>query len=305
MRQFLKNWFKQNRKSVCGFLAGIFIWVLIKENILELSPDWCYLLFGAIGFDGDDDLIDLGGDASLNISGDLTIAAYIFVNSLADYFYIFGKMGPHLNRGYQLRVDTSGALRGVSYISNVGKTTISTPGDIVTGTWYAVVYTRSSGSQVLYIDGASKGTSSHAGTFDTSSQKASCGRGFSSETGLTFSNGVIGEVVVAAAIWTPTEVYNYSVSRMKYMAQQIQPSYLKGYWPMDDGPDGVSADGDTVRDLSGNGNDGIGDNGTNNTGLIWKAEESLSYPGDGIYITSAVAGIPIPIFDHHYRQMRA
>jgi hypothetical protein len=47
---------------------------------------------------------------------------------------------------------------------------------------------------------------------------------------------------------------------------------------MDDQEAGTSADGDTVRDLSGNGNNGTGNDGADNTGLTWTQETVLSYP---------------------------
>ena len=40
---------------------------------------------------------------------------------------------------------------------------------------------------------------------------------------------------------------------------------------MNDGPDGESADGDTVTDRKGT-NDGIGDDGDNNKGLTWRSK---------------------------------
>lgn len=62
---------------------------------------------------------------------------------------------------------------------------------------------------------------------------------------------------------------------------------LIGYYPMDDGFVGISSNGATVRDDSGNGNDGIASGG------IWNAQTALSYPGKAIPIIEAVS-VPVP-----------
>ena len=65
---------------------------------------------------------------------------------------------------------------------------------------------------------------------------------------------------------------------MRYIPIQLFGSNLKTYLTLDDLPDGTSGDGDTFVDRSGNGNDGTGSDGGNNTGLTWVGESILSYP---------------------------
>jgi len=106
------------------------------------------------------------------------------------------------------------------------------------------------------------------------------GGGFIGNRGTTAATweGQIAEIAIWNVILTPTEIAQLANSKIKGMPLQIRPANLKGYWPMDDQPAGTSADGDTVRDLSGNGNNGTGNDGANNTGLAWTAESILSYP---------------------------
>lgn len=88
------------------------------------------------------------------------------------------------------------------------------------------------------------------------------------------------------------ELFNDDRSQLfntiKGRPMQIQFPNLIKYHPMDDESDGSSADGAIVRDLSGNGNDGLGDNGANNTGLTFKAEEVLTYPASPIILNVPV-----------------
>lgn len=115
---------------------------------------------------------------------------------------------------------------------------------------------------------------------------------YSSPLFIARTNGVYGNLIVNdVAIWKGVAVSGAELSlsynsRVKHMPLQIQPLNLVAYLPMDDGQDGTSADGATVSDMSGNGNNGTGDDGANNTGLTWKAEEVLSYPGDPVYVVS-------------------
>lgn len=91
-------------------------------------------------------------------------------------------------------------------------------------------------------------------------------------------SGEISNVVIWDTKLTGPEASQMYNSRLKDMPWQIQRSNIKGYWPLTDGEDGTSADGDTISDLSGNANNGIGIDGANNTGLTWKAEDLLTYP---------------------------
>lgn len=118
-------------------------------------------------------------------------------------------------------------------------------------------------------------------------------------------DGQLNEVAVWDTNISSGEVSILNSSKMKHMPLQIKPANLKGYWAMNSGADGASADGATIIDLSGNGNNGTGDDGANNTGLTWKAEEALSYPSYLAFVTEANqfpivdAGIDKYVF--HYR----
>lgn len=91
--------------------------------------------------------------------------------------------------------------------------------------------------------------------------------------------GTIDEVAVWNAELTDNDISILANSKVKHMPLQISPGNIIFYLPMDDQPDGTSADGDTLvnQDNPGTAN-GTGNDGANNTGLTWKAEAVLSYP---------------------------
>ena len=317
MWQSIKILFKNNWKSILCFCVGILFWILVKENILNLSyPDWGYLLFGAIDFDGIDDFVQLGQDLfetdSLGTIAlwfkptDNTINHYIFSSSIAGSTDIF-----------QLQVLFAGTLNGQFQVSFVksGVTdvirTTTTPFSL--NEWSHVVITSNDSAYEIFVDGVSQeltvvaGSNSGlwfsdlgAGTHDVRLAKRE------RDVDTVFAKGAISEVGVYNVELSLTDIQQLSNSHIKYIPFQIQPANLRGYWPMDDGIDGTSADGDTVRDLSENGNDGTGDDGANNTGLTWKAEEVLSYPVGvlPVIFIPAIVGLSVPVAMRYYRNMR-
>ena len=58
----------------------------------------------------------------------------------------------------------------------------------------------------------------------------------------------------------------------------VSATSISGYWGLDDETAGTSCDGDIFLDLSGNGNNGTGNDGANDSGLTATAESVLNYP---------------------------
>lgn len=105
------------------------------------------------------------------------------------------------------------------------------------------------------------------------------------------------------AIWsislTADEVAQLWIFRAKYLFQQTQLLSLVDGWPMERGDDATSAAGDTFRGIQ-NGNDGIGVGS-----VFWAAEDFFSYLLAAPWVALLeVSANPIPVFYHHYQQMR-
>ncbi|MCK4817134.1 hypothetical protein KA005_15295 [bacterium] len=63
----------------------------------------------------------------------------------------------------------------------------------------------------------------------------------------------------------------FAATLLRNMPLQIEPAN-----PVNDGPDGTSADGDMVTDQSGSGNNGTGLDGANDSKLTWRSKISPS-----------------------------
>ena len=93
-----------------------------------------------------------------------------------------------------------------------------------------------------------------------------------------FFEGTYSEFAIWTSILTDAEIPMLYNAKVKGLPLQIQPSNLEMYLPLDDLPSGTSADGDTFVDRTGNGFDGTGDDGANDSGLTVVGEDLLSYP---------------------------
>ena len=240
-------------------------------------------------FGGTDEDVSVPDSASLSITGDFTMGCWVNFANLPsnDDMRFFTKFEPTGDeRSYTLFVrDTAGTKTIHLTISSDGANGAAVNVGITlsanTDTHLIWQYDASAGQLEAFKNGASLGTAGglFASIFDsTAVLNLGSDRGSSD-----FHDGTATEFFIYDTILTSTEIQALANSYVKHMPLQIQPSSLQGYWPMDDQPDGTSADTDTVRDLSGNGNDGTGDDRTGGV-LTWQAENFLSYPVSATYV---------------------
>lgn len=243
---------------------------------LILVPSLC---FSGIDFDGVDDYVN---SVDVDITGSLSISCWIKIDANVTGMNQ-SLIGKQIGSGILIFIrddhPTTVFRRTIDFF--VGQDNISTT-QLSFGTWYNIVGTHSdSGDETaVYINGVKEtlqlgGANTNNLTTDTETWKVAA----DFIGGVTdYMDGNITDVAVWNGLLTQAEITQLASSRIKRMPLQIQTANLKIYYPMDDGVDGTSADLDTVKDLSGNGNNGNPDNGANNTGLSWQAETILSYP---------------------------
>ena len=253
-------------------------------------------LWAGVDFDDVDDFIDVGalGNFGTNLDTNKPSVSYwIKTTETGDNFALGVR---DTSGGGQMRLDSrlnfdssdanvSGTLQGF-----LGDTTgnlifaVDTDTGFNDGNWHNIVLTYDGPNDVgqIFVDGVSQTIVYQLQTTGTSFNNWPHGMyiGAFNNNGssLNVSGGIITEVAIWDTLLVQADVDLLASSRVKRMPLQVQPTNLIGYWPIDDEEDGTSADGDTFLDLSGNGNDGTGDDGANNTGLTAKAEEILSYP---------------------------
>jgi len=242
------------------------------------------ILFAGVEFDGADDSISIPDDNSIDIgTSDFTLAAWIKSDNIANYKIIFDKPASTGNAPkYQMMLNTNGRL--CFYLDDGTGSVLSTDDgtviDDAASHHVAVTFDRD-GNAIRYVDGSPDGIADDiSGVQLTLTNDGALYIGTRLLSADRFFLGNINEIAVWNILLTANEISLLANSRIKRIPLQIQPNNLVLYLPMDDEPDGSSADGDSFMDKSGNGNNGTGSDGANNTGCTAKAEEVLSYPGD-------------------------
>lgn len=86
----------------------------------------------------------------------------------------------------------------------------------------------------------------------------------------------VSQVYVWDEVLTANEIVQVSSASLKRFPIQVNSSNLIACWEFDDQPSGTSASGDTVVNRCGS-NNGTGDDGADNVGLTWEADQKLSY----------------------------
>lgn len=230
----------------------------------------------AVTFDGADDSIST--DASIGITGSTnrTIALRYRADSLNGSLVSHGTDIP----GGLFNLKISGSAGKVAVVVGTGFRVWLFP-DVIDGEWHhlAVVLDGTNVSDVVaYGDGALLSVDSTvAHTVNTSASVLSAGTRLGD--GVTEPlDGSISEIAMWSVALSAEEVLSLASSQLERFPLQIQSASLRACFSMDDGPDGTSADGDSFLNLSLQSNNATGDDGGNNTGLIWEAEEVSSYP---------------------------
>ena len=256
---------------------------LIAALALAVLPCW-----SGVDFDGAStgDQILVSHDTSLVATSAVTISIWFKTDQATQYGLLFGKSNSatHSSPWYDYGLLQLGHSSRVIQFKLDGGEATSLSGEFSVGTWHHIVGTWDKnvdgGSIDIFLDGSEVSYLSH-GTQTTDivdgGQDAALGAVAVSQTSDTY-DGKIAQITGWNVRLSDEQIMSLADSKLRRMSLQIQPDNLMIYLPLDDEADGTSGDGDTFRDGSGNGNDGTGDDGANNTGLTAKAEEVLSYP---------------------------
>ena len=233
-----------------------------NHGTLTNGPKWTKGKSGtALQFDGKDDYVDCGSDASLNIYDALSIEAWVRpdANKRADVVSRYYYSGATNNGGYSLRFWDDGKFYLVTL--NDSQAGISANG--VVGKWNHVIatYDVNGGANNLkiYINGTLAGQTTKANALKSITQNFKIG-GFS-----YYHDGLVDGV----------KIYNRALSaeEVRYHYNQGKPV---GYWAMDEG------EGTRAFDVSGNNNTGVLTNGP--TWVEGKHGSALSFDGVDDYV---------------------
>ena len=205
-------------------------------------------------FNGSTDQIDCGSPSVLNITGSVSLSAWIYLASSfgSGYQAIFGRWDDSDTpfRSYLLTLSGSGTLNGcVLFLDQGGSTHYVISSQAISffpGGWHHVAgtFNVSSGNAYLYIDGT---LSNSASTGLTGLSNAPLdniiGNGNSSDA---YFDGTIADVAIWSGVLTAQDIAALAAGMPPWLFRD-QP--LVGYWPLD----GLQS---PEPDLSGNQNNG-------------------------------------------------
>jgi|GEM_PF-3084303 len=216
-------------------------------------------------FDGTNDTVTNASPASaLNISGDITISAWVKPNGASEQGYIVGRNSTGGGTsGYIM--SWNGSTGKINFIGGSGSSSATSAVFTDNGVWVLVTEVSSGGTLTYYRNGVSAGTSSNAAasSTDTLTIANRSGSGLGANTAFA---GSIDDVRIYNRALSSTEVgdlYNYANT------PPVSSVGLVGWWKMDD------FSGTTTADSSGNGDTGTLSNFNFNNASGWQANSNL------------------------------
>ena len=127
-------------------------------------------------FDGTDDYIDCGSGSNLNITGDITIGAWVKADTLTKYLMIVDKSSAaSVVRQFQLIITNQGMPEFNAYDGTNYPQATSTEA-IQSGSWYYVVGSRGGGLLKVYVNGVQKRSVADTATSVSDSNSVVIGR---------------------------------------------------------------------------------------------------------------------------------
>lgn len=149
---------------------------------------------GARDFDGSTGRVDVASSPALNMTGDLTVEAWVRPDRVHSGVVV-QKGGP---RGYpewqyRLGMTSGGQWRGTVFMGSTARA-VTAPGSAAIGKWTHLVLTRSGDTMTIFVDGTAVATASAVGSLNVSSFDLAIGR--SGESTTSYFDGALDEVAV-------------------------------------------------------------------------------------------------------------
>lgn len=175
-----------------------------NDGILYGGPVWQPaggVIDGALEFDGMDDYVDCGNDASLNITDQMTIAAWIATQDSGN-----SEFNPYVTKGdhsYALKHNMWNNLAFTIY--DVDWHTAWFPvGSSYNGDWHHVAGTYDGRVVKLYVDGILEGTTTHTGSIAGTTDNVNMAR--NSEITDRSYDGMLDDVRIYSYALSPAEI---------------------------------------------------------------------------------------------------
>jgi len=235
--------------------------------------NWTTGRFGqAIEFDGSNDYVNCGDDTSLDITGAITIEAWIYPNAVDEQVELVCR-DDQTNRNYVLYIENDNTIQLHIWSGNTDVWATSNT-TITTGQWYHLVGTYDGSQQKIYINGILDGTPvNRTGAIDNDDVSLIIGARALESPPDRFFDGLIDEVAIFNRSLSAEEIRDHYLGYSLRQYGSNHTAGLVGLWHLDDAPTEIDSSSSGLVALyhfnTGGGNQTV-DNSTNsNTGTCY------------------------------------
>lgn len=165
----------------------------------------------------DNDYFSVADNSSLDITGDMSISFWVYLESFAGEPVVFDKMSMAGQRSFYIQLRTS-YIRMSTSANGTATSTADVASSLTTATWYHIVvtYTASSGTMEAWVNGSSLGTASGLNT-SLYSGTAPLQIGRYQEGGTNHLDGILDQFGMWSKVLSGTEIsdlYNSGTGMM-------------------------------------------------------------------------------------------
>lgn len=225
--------------------------------------------------------ISVANSPANTITRDMTISAWVYLRSFANVFPYMRGIASRYNTAvgqyiFRLNCDATAANKDnfcIDIIIGGLENQASGATDISLNTWYHVAATYDGSVISLYVNGVLDASTAASGNLTNNTDLFIIGRDYLADLGINDRcwDGHIDDLRLYDRALSSQEVQSLYSSRKRL--PWTEKSTSGGYWRLDDGAEGATASGGTVRDYGPNADTGIAVNGP-----TWRASEEISYP---------------------------
>lgn len=242
----------------------------------------------ALSFNGSNGFVSSTHSTSLNITGNITISAWVKPNAAAMAGYPMIVTKGAVNTGYLLFLNSGLLTFRLTFSPDRNVTTNIR---LTTSTWNYITAVYDGTLAKVYVNGVFNNSASYAGvTLDSNTNSLGIGGRESN-----FLDGALDDVRIYNRALSGAEIAQlYTMGGGKInKTTTVRPALLNGlvsWWTFD----GKDMTANTSTDKSGNGNDGTR---TGTKVVVGKIGQALSFNGTGDYVTTTLTGFPTATAD--------
>jgi hypothetical protein len=203
-----------------------------------------------LNLDGNADYAFANDDISLSPTDDVTVAAWVKINSNGSTSSIARK-GASFTPAYSLNRESSNQFRFYVHLGSWQNSNNSTTVTNI-GEWYHIAGVYDGSEIIIYVNGVLEGSRSRSGSISTTTDNFYIGGDVDAGGGGAYFDGSVDELSIWNKALTQSQIQTVMNDSLSAAYYETSDSGLVAYWKFDELVDlGINSDGaDDVRDLS-------------------------------------------------------